>query len=204
MGNEFGKLSSWGSLEEMCRSVNKLFIVVVTLTCLPTGTAAQGLGVAVDVGVQGSFDRYRELGGLSVGVQVGYSTGDSIHHYLGLRGTVNGARELYCINGPGGTCLNSVKEPAMVTLSYEARFFMAPRSARFRPFIGGTIGIARGWDGLGTAAGLSYGLNVRAPARAVVTIGGATQRYQMSPAGPEGNGSDYFGTRVQVGLGWSF
>ena len=185
-------------------SMNKLFVVIVTLTCLPTGTAAQGLDVAADVGLQHAFDRYRQLGGYSVGVQVGYRASDRIHHSLGLRGTVNGVRELYCVNGPGGTCLNSVKEPAMVTLSYEGRVFMAPRSASFRPFLGATIGMARGWDGLGAATGLSYGLDVRAPAGAVVTIGGATQRFQMSPAGPEGNDWDYWATRAQVGLGWSF
>lgn len=113
-------------------------------------------------------------------------------------------QNLSCLMGVDGVCLNSVREPALVTLSYEPRFFMAPRSARFRPFAGGTIGVARGWDGFGTATGVSYGLHVRGAGRAVVEIGGTTQRLLMDPAGPEGHGLDYWVTGVQVGLGWNF
>lgn len=182
-------------------SVKKLLIVVLALTCLPAGTLAQGLGVTVDMGVQRSFNR--ELGGLSIGVQVGHSTG-GFQHTFGLRGTVDMGGDLDCLVAADGSCLNSVREPALVTLSYEPRFFMAARSAPLRPFVGGTIGVARGWDGFGAAGGLSYGLHVRGPGQAVVAIGGATQRFLMGPAGPDGNDLDYWVTGAQLGIGWGF
>ena len=175
----------------------KQTVVVLSLMLVSAGAAAQQSDVVAVVELGGLNSSCGELGGDEAAIKVGYTRAGVVDHYVSFRATAaHGALEL--------VCWASVQEGALLSLSYEPRLSLSILSDRVRPYVGGQIGAARGWDGAGAVIGVNYGIQAVVLERLVLEIGGATRHFRLRPAGPHGKQLAYTIPGFHLDVGWRF